>query len=118
MTEKTKNRLLRKMKRNPMTRDNIKKFCKKREAFDCELEISSLHRDRIIKMISEPHWQKGLFVPKHDDLFAITDCGKDYLSNIHKESFRFYLPIAISAFALLVSIASFLVSLAMLIQSP
>lgn len=117
MTEHQKTKLLRKLSNDNMTRVQIVEFCADQTGYDGEREIDLLRQEKLIDMISDPYWNRGVFTPKPDDLFGISDYGRDHLDSIRKERFRLYLPIAVSILSVIVAFASFIVSVIALAKS-
>lgn len=117
MTERQKTKLLRKLSADNMTRTQIEDFYTDQTGNDGKRETDLLCQEKLIDMISDPYWNQGVFVPKPNDLFGISDHGKDHLAGIRKERFRLYLPIAVSILSVIVAFASFIVSVIALVQS-
>ena len=107
MTNTRKTKLLKKLSKTNMARKQITDFCTDRPE-DGESEIYNLCKEKSIDMISDPHLDHGVFVPKPDDLFGIADGGKDRLAEIRKERFRVYFPIVISILSLISLLCSVL----------
>ena len=98
MTEKQKRKLLNKLKHKSMTRKCINTCCGDKTV------IESLCSEKVIEMVSEPCWKTGIFVPQEEDLFALSDKGKNYLAEYAKEQFQRYWSLVVPALSLIVSI--------------
>lgn len=117
MTEKQMRKFLKKIRRKPMTRAQIEHFCARLKLQEPTKEINSLYRDKMIRMVSRPHYDMtkgGQFISSKDDLFAITDVGKDYLADNAKDKFRFtfqQIPVIISTLIALISLIVSIIAL-------
>lgn len=71
MTNCQKTKLLKKLSKTNMTRRQITDFCTDRVEDNSEGEIGRLCNEKLIDMISDPHWEYGVFVSKPDDIFEL-----------------------------------------------
>lgn len=103
MTNKQKRRLLKQMRRAPMTRRQIEPFCTGTEPFELGREIDALCRDGFIQMASAPVNKAGVILSVPEDIFPLTDEGQNYLAAVAKDNFRFWFPVIVSVLALIFS---------------
>lgn len=108
MTTKIKLKLLRQIRHINMSREEIERFCSGQTPFDREREINALCLENLIRMVSEPYFQTGVFVAQKNDIFEISDNGNNLLESNWREKFHLYYPSIISTISLLVSILAFI----------
>lgn len=115
MTAQKKYQLARKLSRRPMTQAEIENYCTKGPSMDIQRELNALCQEGFLRMVTKPRNVGGYLVYRPDDVYEITDKGRDFLRSEIVYRRRFAITQAIAIAALVVSIFTLIASLVGLI---